>query len=68
MDAETERRRQVNVNRVHLFGTNEQRVIAFVCECGDGDCRETALLTGPQFQARAADGERIVHPRHTLAA
>ena len=58
----------MNVNRVDLFGTNEQRVIAFICECGDGDCRETVLLTAPQFQAQAADGAPIVHPRHTLAA
>jgi hypothetical protein len=58
----------MNMNRIQLFGTNGERVIAFICECGDSDCRETVLLTGPQFEARTAEGDLVVHPRHSVAA
>jgi hypothetical protein len=58
----------MNMNRLQLFATDGARVIAFICECGDGDCRETVLLTGPQFEARTADGDLVVHPGHSVTA
>jgi len=58
----------MNLDRVRLFGSDKARVIVFVCECGDGDCRETVLLTAPQFEARTTDGDLVVHPRHSAVA
>jgi hypothetical protein len=58
---------RVRLARLHLFGSDKDRVIVFVCECTDAACRETVLLTAPQFDARTADGDLVVHPHHAVA-
>ena len=65
---ETERRRRLNENRLRLFGSNSQRTIVFLCECEDGGCRETVLLTAGDFDSRAERGELVLHQRHAPAA
>jgi hypothetical protein len=37
-------------------------MIAFVCECGDPDCRRSVLLTPEQYEERR--GGPIVHAEH----
>jgi hypothetical protein len=61
---ETIRRRRLNENRRALFGTTQERTVAFICECGDPRCRETVLLSGSQFEARTKQGALLVHPQH----
>ncbi|HSL64209.1 MAG TPA: hypothetical protein VK874_06070 [Gaiellaceae bacterium] len=43
-------RRTINDDRRRQFGT-PGRPIAFVCECGDPDCREGVILTGAEYDA-----------------
>jgi hypothetical protein len=54
-------RRQFNDGRKRLFGT-PGRVIAFVCECADSNCRNTVLLTAVEYDARRPG--LIIDPRH----
>jgi hypothetical protein len=43
-------RRRFNDDRKRVFGGSD-RVIAFVCECSDPDCRDTVLLTEHEYDA-----------------
>ena len=55
-------RRWFNDDRKRLFGGDGQRLIAFVCECTDPDCREAVLLTADEYEARR--GRLVVHENH----
>jgi hypothetical protein len=55
-------RRNLNESRRRLFGADRERMIAFVCECGDPDCRRSVLLTPEQYEERR--GGPIVHAEH----
>jgi hypothetical protein len=50
-EAEAHPRRRFNEDRKRVFGGSE-RLIAFICECSDPDCRETVMLTERQYDAR----------------
>ena len=63
-ERETDRRRRLNQDRQRLFGTQEQRTIAFLCECGDEECCETVLLTSSDFDTRTRSGEPVLHQLH----
>jgi len=67
-EEEVVKRRTMNLERARLFGRDKERVIVFICECGDSGCRETVLLTAPQFAAIAAADELVVHPHHPITA
>lgn len=56
-------RRQVNENRRHLFG-NDERIVAFLCECADQDCYSAVMLTGVQADEAWATHGWIVAPGH----
>jgi hypothetical protein len=45
---ESEARRALNDDRRRAFG-GSSRAIAFICECGDADCRTSVVLTHEQF-------------------
>lgn len=66
---EEERRRRLNENRASLFGaTNPERLIVFLCECSDADCRETILLSARAYTEQIEAGGLVVHEGHTAAA
>jgi hypothetical protein len=64
---EAARRRLINAGRAQLFGADAERVIAFVCECGNDDCGSGVLLTAREYAARTSDGELLLHERHVAA-
>ena len=45
----TEKRRAANEFRARVFGGDEERVIAFICECGHHSCHRTVTLTLSQY-------------------
>jgi hypothetical protein len=46
---ESHPRRWFNDDRKRAFGGASERVIAFVCECSDPDCRESVILTEAEY-------------------
>jgi hypothetical protein len=58
-------RRQVNDYRRRAFGTDPDRVIAFVCECGDVTCSRTVQLTAREYTERRA--LPLLHQTHEIA-
>ena len=50
----------INNYRRRTFGHQELRVIAFVCECADDQCRSAVLLTRGEFDEARASGRPIV--------
>ena len=59
-------RREINDFRWRAFGGDDpDKLVAFICECGDPQCHSTALLTGREYeQRRATDAAPIVCPGH----
>lgn len=58
-----EPRRKTNEGRPRIFGdADPNRLIAFVCECGEPDCRRTVTLSATNYDQRRADP--ILHPAH----
>jgi len=57
-------RRRFNDDRQRLFGSDADRLIAFVCECTDADCRQTVLLTAHDYERSRVLG-RVLHDGHT---
>jgi hypothetical protein len=53
-------RRRVNDDRRRIFGSEPQRRVAFVCECGDVRCRRAVLLTVTEFDQARASGRPVV--------
>lgn len=60
-----EQRIETNDYRARVFGRDASRLIGFVCECGDPDCRRTVALTleeynesRPGFLLHDAHGDR----------
>jgi hypothetical protein len=49
-EAEAHPRWRFNEDRKRVFGGSE-RLIAFICECSDPECRETVMLTERQYDA-----------------
>ena len=60
---ESQSRRALNDDRRRAFG-GSSRAIAFICECGDADCRTSVVLTHEQYD-EARPG-LIVAPRHRV--
>lgn len=57
--------RATNDYRRRAFGHQAQRVIAFVCECSDEQCRRTVLLTAEEFdEARTSRRPIVVDATH----
>ena len=42
------------------------RLIAFVCECADDDCRRTVALTPEAYGILRDDGEAVLLAGHTV--
>jgi hypothetical protein len=58
-------RRDVNAYRRRAFGRDPDRVVAFVCECDDEECRRAVLLTAAQYDLlRAASGAVLAETPH----
>jgi hypothetical protein len=59
-------RREINDFRWRVLGGGAgDKLIAFICECGDPDCHSTALLTVREYEQRTAtDDAPIVYPGH----
>ena len=47
--ASVDRKQQVNQYRWRVFGSDPQRLIAFVCECGNLECYRTVVLTSREY-------------------
>jgi hypothetical protein len=58
-------RKFINANRAQLFGTDPERLIAFICECGDDGCAASVLLTAPEYAGRTAGGKLLLHAQHS---
>lgn len=56
----------MNEFRARVFGTEESRLIGFICECADPDCRRTIMLTLEDYR-RARPG-LLVHDDHRAFA
>jgi hypothetical protein len=56
----------VNDYRWRAFGADPDRVIAFVCECGDTSCARTVQLTSRAYTAQR-DG-LVLHDVHAATA
>jgi hypothetical protein len=63
VEQELRPRRDFNDDRRRIFG-GANRLIAFICECADPDCRNTVLLTQDEYDARRP--ELILHEDHAL--
>lgn len=61
---EKESRIDVNAYRARVFGTESSRLIGFVCECEDPDCRRTVMLTLEEY-SRARPG-LLLHEEHRM--
>lgn len=59
-------RRALNDDRRRVFG--ESRAIAFLCECGDPECRAAVVLTPRQYDAVLAAGDVLLYAGHEAAA
>ena len=58
-------RREVNDYRRRAFGSEPERVVAFVCECADARCRRAVLLSVAEYdRIRAAGGAVVVDAAH----
>lgn len=57
-------RRQINDYRLHLFGREVERPIAFVCECEDPVCARTVVLSALAFEELRKRGEPLLFPGH----
>jgi hypothetical protein len=61
-------RREVNDYRRRMFGSEPERVVAFVCECADERCRRAVLLTAAEYDCmRAAARAVVVDASHITA-
>ena len=57
-------RREVNEFRLRAFGREADRLIAFICECADPNCRRAVTLTGAAYDDLRAQGKPILFPAH----
>jgi hypothetical protein len=53
----------MNADRRRRFGA-DGRTMALLCECGDGDCHRTVVLTADEYDARRPGP--ILHPEHLM--
>ena len=61
--ASTELRQVFNADRRREFGGSDpNRVLALICECGEANCYRTVLLTQAEYDA--AQPGLILHPNH----
>lgn len=58
---EQEAWRRLNDRQLRAF-RDKGRLIAFVCECGRGDCRRSVMLTPEEYEARRPG--LILHHSH----
>jgi hypothetical protein len=59
-------RREFNDYRVLIFGTDEHRPIAFVCECDDEGCARTVVLSRPAYEDLRRQGKPILFHAHLV--
>jgi hypothetical protein len=57
-------RREVNEFRVRTFGREDERLIAFICECADPDCRRAVTLTRATYDDLRRQGNPILFLAH----
>jgi hypothetical protein len=57
-------RREVNEFRLRTFGREDDRLIAFICECADPDCRRAVALTRATCDDLRVQGKPILFPTH----
>jgi hypothetical protein len=57
-------RREVNEFRLQAFGREDDRVIAFICECGDPMCYRTVVLTRSVYDELRRQEKPILFPSH----
>lgn len=62
---EAKRRHNCSTRAACAFlGADTERVIAFVCECSDSDCRASVLLSGGGYATLGGAGELLMHDGH----
>jgi hypothetical protein len=57
-------RREVNEFRLHAFGRDVDRAIAFICECEDSGCTRTVVLTRAAYDELRRHGKTVLFPTH----
>jgi hypothetical protein len=57
-------RHDVNEFRLHAFGHDVDRAIAFICECADSTCTRTVVLTRATYDGLREEGKSILFPAH----
>ena len=57
-------RREVNEFRLRTFHGADDRVIAFICECADPNCRRAVALTRATYDDLRRQGKPILFPTH----
>jgi len=56
--------REVNEFRLRTFGREDDRMIAFICECADPDCCRTVAVTRATYDDLRRQGKPILFPTH----
>jgi len=57
-------RREVNEFRLRAFDREADRLIAFICECADANCRRAVTLTRAAYDDLRRQGKPILFPAH----
>jgi hypothetical protein len=57
-------RREVNEFRLRTFGREDDRMIAFICECADLDCSRAVTLTRATYDDLRRQGKPLLFPAH----
>ena len=61
-------RSTINDHRIAQFGSDPERSVALVCECGDPDCWRALVLNRAAFDVLRAEGKPVLFPGHRPAA
>jgi hypothetical protein len=56
--------REVNEFRLRTFGREDDRMIAFICECADPDCSRAVALTRATYDDLRRQSKPILFPEH----
>jgi hypothetical protein len=61
-------RRTLNEYRLLVFGTDEYRRIAFVCECDDPSCGRSVVLNRLEYEDLRQHDEPVLFHAHLVRA
>jgi hypothetical protein len=57
-------RQEINDFRARVFGHDDDRMIAFICECSDSRCHRIVMLTRATYGELRRQGKPVLMPGH----